>query len=344
MRVHLKNVADQVMVITGASSGIGLTTARMAAQKGAKLVLAARNKTALTELVDEIRHRGGEAVCVVADVGKESDVREISRVAIERFGDYDTWVNVAGVGIYGNLLDVSTDDSRRLFETNFWGVVHGSLTAARHFRERKGDHGSAIINVGSEVSDRAVPLIGMYSASKHAVKGFTDALRMELEHEGCPISVTLVKPAAIDTPFPLHAKNYMEQEPTLPPPVYAPEIVAQVILHCAQTPERDMFAGGAAKLHSLQGNVVPRFVDWLMEKKAFSTQKSDRPARHEAEALHGPTTGLLQRSGTRNDAHETCLYTKASMHPVLTAAVAAGVGLGIVGLVGALASSNGRQS
>src|SRR5207302_1346500 len=114
---------------------------------------------------------------------------------------FDTWVNDAGIGIYGGLLDVSTADSRRLFDTNFWGVVYGSLEAARHLRERKGPYGGTIINLGSEVSDRAVPVIGMYSASKHAVKGFTDSLRMELEKEGAPISVTLVKPAAIDTPF-----------------------------------------------------------------------------------------------------------------------------------------------
>ena len=96
-------------------------------------------------------------------------------------------MNDAGVGMYGPLLDIKTEDSRRLFDTNFWGVVYGSLEAARHFRERTGPYGSAIINVGSEVSDLATPLLGMYSASKHAVKGFTDALRMELEHDGTPI-------------------------------------------------------------------------------------------------------------------------------------------------------------
>src|SRR5439155_6660231 len=115
------------------------------------------------------------------------------------------------------------EDHQRLMQTNFWGVVHGSTVAARHLRERGG---GAIINLGSIVSDRAIPLQGMYSASKHAVKGYTDALRMELEEEGAPIAVTLVKPAGINTPFPRHAKNYMEREATLPPPVYAPEVVA----------------------------------------------------------------------------------------------------------------------
>src|SRR4051812_35843076 len=150
MGVRLKGVGDQVMVITGASSGIGLATARMAARCGARLVLAARNEEALRQLADEINGSGGQAAYVVADVGSEEDVRRIAHTALERFGAFDTWVNNAGVGIYGRLLDVTTQDSRRLFDTNFWGVVYGSREAARHLRTRK--VAGAIINVGSEVS------------------------------------------------------------------------------------------------------------------------------------------------------------------------------------------------
>jgi len=334
MSVRLKKIADQVIVITGASSGIGLATARMAARMGARLVLAARNEEGLRQLADEINSVGGQAAYAVADVGNEDDVRGIVRTAVERFGGFDTWVNDAGVGIYGALLDVSPADCRRLFDTNFWGVVYGSREAARHLRERKGPYAGAIINVGSEVSDRAVPLMGMYAASKHAVKAFTDALRMELEKDKAPISVTLVKPGAIDTPFPQHARNYMAEEPQLPPPVYAPEVVAEVILHCAETPERDMFAGGSAKVHSLEGGLVPRLVDWMMEALYFDKQKSARPANRADEALHAPTTGMKQRSGTRNDARESSLYSRASMHPLLTTALVAGVGLGALALLG----------
>jgi short-subunit dehydrogenase len=333
MSVRLKNIEDQVIVITGASSGIGLTTARMAAEQGARLVLAARNEEALHQLTDEIRDNGGEAIYVVADVGREEDVQRIAHQAIEAFGGFDTWINDAGVGIYGSVLDVSTEDSRRLFDTNFWGVVYGSLEAARHLRERNDSYGGAIINVGSEVSDRAVPLMGMYSASKHAVKAFTDALRMELEKEEAPISVTLVKPGATDTPFPQHAGNYLEEEPKLPEPVYAPEVVAEVILHCVETPERDMFAAGSAKAHSTEAGMMPRILDWMMEKSYFEKQKSGRPATHAEEALHAPSTGLKQRSGTRDDARETSLYTKASMHPLWTTALLAGGALLLTGLV-----------
>jgi len=334
MSIRLKKLADQVMVITGASSGIGLTTARLAAKRGARLVLAARNEKALRQLVDEITLEGGEATYVVADVGKANEVATIAQKAIEKFGHFDTWVNDAGIGMYGNLLETATEDSRRLFDTNFWGVVFGSTEAAKHLRQRDGTYGGAIINIGSEVSDRAVPLLGMYAASKHAVKGYTDALRMELEKENAPISVTLVKPGATDTPFPQHAKNYMEVEPELPSPVYAPEVVAEVILHCAETPERDMFAAGSAKRNSVQGNLFPRFTDWFMETFMFDKQKSDRPARHGDGALYQPTNGLQQRSGTRNDAHEMSLYTQVARHPLLAGILLTTMSIGLMTLLG----------
>jgi short-subunit dehydrogenase len=280
----------------------------------------------------------------VADVGNEGDVAQIARTAVDQFGGFDTWVNNAGVGIYGGLLDVSTADSRRLFDTNFWGIVYGSLEAARglRLRSRTGPFAGAIINIGSEVSDRAVPVLGMYSASKHAVKGFTDALRMELEKAGDPISVTLVKPGATDTPFPQHAKNYMEESPELPAPIYAPEVVAKVILHCAQNPEREMFAAGSAKLHSVEGALAPRFLDWMMEAMFFDKQKSRKPADHSEEALYAATTGLKERSGTRHDARESSMYTQASMYPLLTAALVVGSGMAAIALLGA-ASANSRH-
>src|SRR5687767_13865209 len=187
MPSHLKSLTEQIVVITGATSGIGLVTARTAAKRGAKLVLNARSEASLRQLVDEITAGGGDAVSVAGDVGRERDVQLIAELALERYGGFDTWVNNAGVSIYGRLTEVSVDDMRKLFDTNVWGVVHGSRTAAAHLRQR----GGAIVNVGSTLSDRAIPLQGIYCASKHAVKGFTDAFRMELEKDGAPISVSL---------------------------------------------------------------------------------------------------------------------------------------------------------
>lgn len=326
MALQLKKLRDQVIVITGASSGIGLVTARMAARRGARLVLAARNESALTELERELSDGDRRAVTVVADVGKPEDVQRISRVARQKFGGFDTWVNNAGVSIYGKLLDEPIEDMRRLFETNFWGLVYGSLEAARHFKGRQ--EVSAIINVGSTLSDRALILQGIYSASKHAVKGFTDALRMELERDDMPTSVTLIQPGAIDTPYSRHAKNYMDSEPTNPPPVYAPETVARTILHCAETPEHQVFVGAGGKGIPMLGYYASRLADLLMESLFAKQQQSDRPARpREDNGLDRPAGDLHERGDYQGHVSETSLYTTASLHPLLTGAALVGAGL-----------------
>jgi NADP-dependent 3-hydroxy acid dehydrogenase YdfG len=204
MALSLKPLDQQVIVITGASSGIGLATAVAAAEEGAKLVLASRSQQTLEELAQRINANGGEAIAVVADVADRQQVQRIAEAAISRFGRIDTWINDAGLSIYGRLDEVSEEDSRRLFDINFWGVVNGSLAALPHLKTA----GGALINVGSEVSEAVVPLQGMYSASKHAVKGFTDALRVEIEEvDKAPVSITLIQPTAVDTPFPEHARN-----------------------------------------------------------------------------------------------------------------------------------------
>ncbi|HEX8830546.1 MAG TPA: SDR family oxidoreductase, partial [Longimicrobium sp.] len=235
MKLRLKPVGEQVIVITGADSGIGLATAREAARRGARVVISSRSAEALAQIADELRAMGTEAEWLAADVADERGMRELARVAIHAFGRIDTWVNNAGIGLYGELEKTPLGDARRLFETNYWGMVHGTLAALPHLRKR----GGALINVGSVESGVPIPLHGHYAASKHAVKGFTDALRMELEKEDAPVSVTLIRPASIDTPFTEHAHNHMEGgDPEIPPPVYAPHVVAGAILHCAAKPKR----------------------------------------------------------------------------------------------------------
>jgi NAD(P)-dependent dehydrogenase (short-subunit alcohol dehydrogenase family) len=326
MTVQLKKLCDQVLVITGASSGIGLVTARMAARRGARLVLAARNEDALKHLTEEINSSGGEAIYVVADVGREEDVNKIADSALHHFGGFDTWVNNAGVSIYGKIMEVSDEDHRRLFETNYWGVVHGSRAAVKLLRHR----GGALINVGSVLSDRAIPIQGTYCASKHAVKGYTDALRMELEEEGAPVWVTLIKPSAIDTPYRAHAKNYMEVEPLNPPPVYAPEPVAEAILHAAEHKERDIYIGGGGKFLSVMGTRAPRLTDKVMELTTFKLQRSDEPASPERrDSLHAPSRDGEERGGYPGHVAESSIYTKASLHPLLTGALIVGAGFAL---------------
>ena len=189
MKPTLKPLDQQVIVITGATSGIGLATARMAAQRGAKLVLAARSEGALGQLVAEIKAAGGSAVAVTVDVANEASSASIATKAKEALGRFDTWINNAGTGVYGRVEEVSIADMRRVLEINYWGLVYGSREAAKQLKQ---SGGGAIINLGSEVSERSVPLQGAYSATKFAIKGFTEALRMELEDEGAPVSFKLI--------------------------------------------------------------------------------------------------------------------------------------------------------
>ena len=324
MNGRLKNLSDQVMVITGATSGIGLVTARMAAKRGARLIVNARNEEALRNLCDEIRANGGEAYHVAGDVGQFENVKKIADEAIRRFGGFDTWVNNAGVSIYGPVLEQPLEDHRRLFETNYWGVVHGSMVAAAHLRQR----GGTLINVGSVLSDIAIPIQGTYCATKHAVKAYTDALRLELEEEGALMTVTLIKPSAIDTPYTQHAKNLMPVEPMNPPPVYAPQTVAEAILHCAEYPERDVYVGGGGKMLSEAGHHAPRLTDKLMEATMFDFQKSDRQKpENRRDSLYEPSLDGEERGGYPGHVAESSVYTKASVHPVLAGSLLATLGL-----------------
>jgi len=315
-----------VIVITGASSGIGLVTARMAAKRCARIMVSARNEEVLKQLAEEIsgdESNGGMAAYVPADVGDEAALRRVADQAVKRFGRIDSWINCAGVSVYGRLTDVSLADQRRVLETNFWGTVHGSRIAVEHLRKE----GGALINIGSTLSDRAIPLQGIYCASKHAVKAYTDALRMELEHDGLPISVTLVKPWAIDTPYTEHAKNYLPTKPKQPPAVYAPDVVAAAILYCAEHPVRDVFVGAGGKMMSVLGTLAPRLTDWVMESTMLAAQQSEEPETDRQDnGLDRSVSGLKERGRQVRHVFESSLYTQASLHPIVAGAVLAAAG------------------
>ncbi len=308
MATHLKRLHSQVMLITGATSGIGLVTARAAAAQGASLVLAARDSAALDQIAAQLRGTGCRVLAVPTDVGSRDEVAALGRAAISHYGRIDTWVNNAGISIFGRLQDAPLADQEKLFQTNFWGVVHGSMVALDLMKEG----GGALINIGSEASDRAVPLQGMYCASKHAIKGFTDSLRMEIEKDRVPISVTLIKPAGIDTMFLSHARNYMDNEPELPAPLYAPELVADAILYAAEHPQRDIYVGGAAKAVALEGYMMPRLLDKVMNLLMFKQQKKNQPsAADRSDSLYVPNgMDLYERQGGhRHPVHERSAYT-----------------------------------
>jgi short-subunit dehydrogenase len=325
MTIQLKPISEQVMVITGASSGIGLVTARMAARRGASIMLAARNERDLETTVRQIRGEGGRAAYAVADVAEQPEVEALAQSARREFGRIDTWVNNAGVGVYGTLSSIPLKDMRRQFDVNYWGVVHGCLAAVPHLRE----NGGAIINVASALADRAVPLQGNYCATKHAVKAFTDALRMELNHEMIPISLSLVKPGSTDTPLFDKARSYMDKEPQPIPPVYRPETVAEAILTCAQRPVRDVFTNGMGKLLELSQKFSPGLTDRYMERSMFEQQKSERASEDKEDNLYAP----VAYDGGRNGRNWTgrvkrrSLYANAVLHPREAAVAGALAGL-----------------
>jgi short-subunit dehydrogenase len=315
----LKPLRDQTIVITGASSGIGLVTARIAARRGAAVVLVARNESDLRAAVEHIRSCGGRAIAVSADVADSQDVARVAHEALRTFGGFDTWVNNAAVAVYGRLDEASIEDMRRQMDVTFWGQVYGSLVAVRHLRHS----GGALINVGSGASDRAIPLLGMYSAAKHALKAFTDTLRMELERDHVPVAVTLIKPSCINTPFYDKARTLLGVEPQPIPPVYAPEAVAEAVLHAAERPVREISVGAAAAFLSVSRS-MPRLTDIVMEHWVYDAQHSDQPAS--ADRPHNLYSTLPNDGGERGAnwngvTLESSAYTRFMLHPVKAAAV-----------------------
>ncbi|SDO21657.1 SDR family oxidoreductase [Alkalicoccus daliensis] len=316
-KIPLKKVANQVIVITGATSGIGLSTARMAAAKGAAVVLAARNEEALQEITNELREQGASAVWVKADVSREEEVKQILATALEQFGRVDTWVNNAGIAMFGEADEVSIEDLRSLFETNFWGAVYGSRTALQYFKEQRS--AGALINMGSAYGDMGVVLQSGYSAAKHALHGWTKSLRTEMEAKGLPVSVTLINPGKIDTPVNEHAASYMKHQPAHRELTYPPKTAAEAVLHAAEHPKKIIYVGSQARLVGLLENGAPNLSDKLIALLMSRTQHADKPSQaKENNALYRAGTGQKEHGEHPGLKRSTSWYTKASKHPVLT--------------------------
>ncbi|MGN5374862.1 MAG: hypothetical protein DI632_14245 [Sphingomonas hengshuiensis] len=342
MAVTLKPLSEQSVVITGASSGIGLATARRAARAGARVLLVARNADSLREAVETIRLRGGKADYLAIDITAADAPERIGAKAREAFGGFDTWVNGAAVALYARLTETGLDEQRRVFDVGYFGLVAASLYAARELTARRG---GAIINIGSILSDRSVPVQGAYSAMKHAVLGFTEAFRMELEAEDRPISVTLVKPAAIDTPYPEHARNRMDQPARVPPVVYDPDLVAKAICFAAEHPRRDLTVGGTGMAMTKMSNLLPRGADRFMEmffkEEAQTTATPAEPGAKDN--LFQPRADGRVRSNQDHYVRKQSLALEAQMRPWTTAALLGGIGVA-AGMLLSLRGSTPRRA
>lgn len=308
MKPELKPIDQQVVVVTGASSGIGLVTARKAAALGARVLLVARSGEALRGIVGEITVDGGVADSFVADVGEWEQVRAAAAHAVQRFGRIDTWVNNAGVTIYAKLTETPGDEHERLFRTNYFGTVHGCLAALPHLA-----HGGAIVTVGSVGANMPTPLMGAYAASKHAVRGYVDSLRVELEQDASPVSLSLVMPSGIDTPIAEHAANHVGGEARVPPPVYDPALVAEAILHCATNRRREMAVGGAGVAQTLLAAHAPPLFDALAAPASatFIDPTREQPV---PDNLFAPVRAGQERS-RHQSGRRVSLYSAATRRP-----------------------------
>ena len=330
--MRLKPVEEQVVALMGASSGIGREAAPRFAERGAKVVVSARSEEGLGSLVEEIRLRGGEATAVVADVTEFEQVKAVADRAAAAYGRLDTWVHLAAVSIFAPFEETTPEEFKRVVEIDLLGQAYGAMAALPHLkREGRG----ALVHVTSVVGRRAVPLQGAYCAAKHGVVGLLETLRVELRHEGWPIGVTNVMPAAINTPFFDKARTRLGVKPKGFPPLYAPGVVADAILYAAEKAPRDIVAGGAGKGLIVGQRLSPRLMDAVLLRGGFGSQMTDEPRSEDyPDALSGPMKGHNRTDGDFDDQTlGRSLVTWLDTHPNVKRATIAGVALGAAALL-----------
>jgi NAD(P)-dependent dehydrogenase (short-subunit alcohol dehydrogenase family) len=289
----------ETVVITGASGGIGRATARLFGARGANVGLIARGEEGLAGAVQDVEKAGGQAVPLPADVADYAQVESAARLAEQRFGPIDTWVNVAFASVFAPFHQITPEEFRRVTEVSYLGFVHGTMVALARMRPR--DHGT-IVQVGSALGDRSIPLQSAYCGAKHAINGFTSSLRCELLHEHSGVQITVVQMPAVNTPQFGWVRSRLPRHPQPVPPIYQPEVAARGVLYAADHPGRRQYWIGASTAATLLANkFVPAVLDRYLARTGYDAQQTGaEPARRGPGNLDQPADG---RTGYDHGAH-----------------------------------------
>jgi short-subunit dehydrogenase len=314
------------VVITGASAGVGRATARAFARRGWKVALLARGAERLEAARAEAERAGAAATLVLrADVADAAAVEHAAAEAAEAFGGIDVWINCAMATVLGEVAETTPEEFRRVTEVTYLGYVHGTLAALRHMRPR--DRGT-IVQIGSALAYRAIPLQAAYCGAKFAIRGFTDSLRSELLHEGSGLRLTMVQLPAVDTPQFDWARNHMSRRPRPVAPVFTPEAIAEHIVRAARDAPRELWIGGPAVQAILGNMAIPGLLDRMLATKAYGGQQADEPAQVRPDNLLAPPPG---DPGMRGRFGAEARARVAAFDPALLRAGAAVAGLGLLG-------------
>ncbi|PSC06327.1 short-chain dehydrogenase [Alsobacter soli] len=323
-----------VCVITGASAGVGRATALAFARRGWRVGLIARGERGLASAARDVEATGGEALALPLDVADAQAVRDAAEKIARQWGAIDVWINNAMATVFGRVDDVTADEFRRVTEVTYLGQVHGTLAALRHMRQRGS---GTIVQVGSALAYRSIPLQSAYCAAKAAVRGFTDSLRCELAHEGSPIRLTMVQLPAVNTPQFDWARNRLGRRLQPVPPIHQPEPVAEEIVRAALTAPRELWIGGST-MEAIAGTMAaPGLLDHYLGRMAWDGQMTPEPADG------SPDGNLFAPVDSDPGAHGRFDGRSAGRVAALSPAVArAGLLLGAVG-VGLAAWAAGRR-
>jgi NAD(P)-dependent dehydrogenase (short-subunit alcohol dehydrogenase family) len=280
---------SRVVVITGASAGIGRATARAFAARGARIGLIARNAEALENARNEVEARGGEAVVVIADVADAEAVERAAQTIEAAFGPIDVWINNAMTSVLGPIPEITPDEFRRVTEVTYLGVVHGTLAALRRMQPR--DEG-VIIQVGSTLAYRGIPLQAPYCAAKHAIQGFHDSLLSELLHDKSNVRVCMVNLPAVNTPQFRWIRNHMPRKPKPFGTVFEPEVAARAIVWASEHPRRELNVGWGTSQAIIANAFAPGLLDHYLARIGYDQQQSDEPEPpSRPDNLHAPVPG-----------------------------------------------------